>query len=300
MVEHKKIYRVFQLISRLRSPFGATKENLARDYDVSERTVERYFNLLRDLGFEIVKEENRFRIPRVDRGSLNPEDLIVFSLEEAALIRDAILASSINTPLQKSLVSKLNALTDMDDVSETIYRQSISQNIGKLRESIKQKQQVVLLDYSSASSNTTRDRLVEPIRFFSYYVYLLAFDVEVGEVRQFKIDRIGNVEQKNNPWQYEEQHGLLRIDHFGMSGHQSIPVKLKLSNLSHKLLVEECPDAELNIKKTESGAVYGGSVFSFEGIGRFIMGLINEVEVVEPVELQRYVEHKVMKWVGEK
>jgi len=38
-------------------------------------------------------------------------------------------------------------------------------------------------------------------------------------------------------------------------------------------------------------------VYSFEGIGRFILGLLGEVEVVEPLELTRYIEKKVRNWI---
>ncbi|HNS29357.1 MAG TPA: WYL domain-containing protein [Tenuifilaceae bacterium] len=296
MVEHKKLYRIFQLISRLRSPFGATKGALARDFDVSERTIERYFSLLRDLGFVIEKEGDRFKIPRIDKGQLTPENLIVFSLEEAAFIRDAILTSTPHSPVQKSIVSKLYALTDMDDISDTIYRQSVSKSIGTLREAMRERKQVVLKSYQSVSGGDVRDRLVEPIKFFSYYVYLLAFDAEVEEVRQFKIDRMGSVELTHTPWKYEGQHGSQRIDHFGMSGSTPIPVRLQLSNLAHKLMVEEFPDTGLSIKTGGEAILYEGMVYSFEGIGRFIMGLLNEVRIIEPKELQTYVVEKVKIW----
>jgi proteasome accessory factor C len=300
MVDHRKIYRVFNLISRLRAPFGATKKALARDFDVSERTIERYIVLLQDLGFDVTKRANRFRIESVDKYHVNPEDLIVFSLEEAAAIKDAITNSPLRGPLQKSLLTKLYALTDIDEISETLYRQNISKNISNIRKAIKNKEQLILKNYHSISSNKTSDRLIEPIKFFSYFTYLLAFEVDAQKVKQFKIDRIEGVATTDYHWQFEKNHGESSIDAFGMSGCQPIPVNLKLSTRAHRLMEEEFPDTSNYIHKTEDEVSFCGTVFSFEGIGRFIMGLLDEVEIVEPIELKQYVDGKVRGWMESK
>jgi hypothetical protein len=82
-----------------------------------------------------------------------------------------------------------------------------------------------------------------------------------------------------------------------MSGTEPIPVVLKLSDRAHRLMEEEFPDTTYYIKKNTEGAIYNGAVYSFEGIGRFILGLLGEVEVVEPLELTRYIEKKVRNWI---
>ncbi len=298
MVEHKKLYRVFQLISRLRSPFGASKSDLARDFDVSERTIERYFVLLKELGFEVEKKNEFFSIKRIDKYQVKPEDLIVFSLEEAGAIKDAILNSPIQSPLQKSLLSKLYALTDIDDISETLYRQGTSKNISIINRCIRNKQQVLLKGYHSVRSKKVSDRLVEPIKFFSYYLYLLAFEVSSGKVKQFKIDRITSAEETGRAWLHERKHGSKRIDFFGMSGSDPIEITLKLTTRSRSLLEEEHPGADASIWISDGVPYFQGVVYSFEGIGRFILGLIDEVEVIQPHELKDYVNQKVNSWLS--
>jgi predicted DNA-binding transcriptional regulator YafY len=300
LVDHKKLYRVFQLISRLRSPYGASKSDLARDFFVSERTIERYFVLLKDLGFEIKKRSEFFCIEKMDKYSVNPEDLIVFSIEEAAIIRDAIVNRSMQTPLQKSIITKLYALTDMDELSETLYRQSISRNLSIIRSAIKSREQVLLKAYHSVNSNHTGDRLVEPIRFVSYFTYLLALEVKSKQVKQFKTDRIGTAETTGKPWEHESLHDNTHIDAFGMSGTTPIPVTLRLSPRAQRLMEEEHSDAMLNITPMNDYYIYQGQVYSFEGIGRFIMGLLNEVEIDEPAALREYVESKVKGWIKDK
>ncbi len=53
MSDLKRIYRIFQLISRLRSPLGVSKKNVAVQCELTERTIERYFELLDDLGLDL-------------------------------------------------------------------------------------------------------------------------------------------------------------------------------------------------------------------------------------------------------
>ncbi len=293
MTEQKKIFRVLQLIARLRSPLGCTKADVAQSFEVSERTVERYFDLLRDIGFDVTKSHNRFRIESTSKGCINPEELIVFSLEEAALIKQAIEAAPIQSPLQKNILSKLYALTDMDNLAESIYNQNISRNISIARRAIASKQQLILKSYQSISSSTVGDRLVEPISFHSYFQYLMAYEVASGEVKQFKVERIGEAIQTDKPFRFEDRHRQKSIDTFGMSGSQAIEVTLRLSNRAKHLLVEEHPEAATSIEKQHGAFIYKTQVYSFEGIGRFVLGLLGEVEVVEPIGLKEYIEEKV-------
>lgn len=299
MDDQKKIFRVFQLISRLRLPFGVKKSDLAQSFDVSERTIERYFVLLRSLGFDIENREKYFYIPRVDKQNVLPEDFIVFSIEEAAAIRDAITGSSIQSPLQKALLTKLYALTDIDELSEMLYNQSISQNISRVRQAITGRTQIWLKAYHSVNSNTTCNRLVEPIRFVSYYAYLLAFEVETQMVKQYKTDRIGDVETTELPWQFENIQDTPHVDAFGMSGSEPIPILLNLSTRAYRLMEEEHPDAipYMVSDKSKNLAQFKGNVYSYQGIGRFIMGLPGEVEVIEDEGLREYVREKMKVWM---
>jgi predicted DNA-binding transcriptional regulator YafY len=196
MNEQRKILRVFQLLARLRGPFGCLKEDVARDFWVSTRTIERYFELLSDLGFDIVRQGKAFRIPPRMRSDFDAEDLFVFSPEEAAIIRGALLSCSSAGPLQKTILEKLYALTDLDELSETLYKQSVATNISLIITAIRERRQVILKSYHSINQRTATDRLVEPIRFYYYYRYLLAYEPATSKVKQFKTERIGCVDIK--------------------------------------------------------------------------------------------------------
>lgn len=293
MDEQRKMYRVFQLIARLRTPLGCTKSEVADDFDTTVRTVERHFNLIRDLGFAIEKNGKRFRIPKSDNNGFRHEDMIVFSLEEAAAIRDALDSGRIESPLKESLLDKLYALTELDELAETLRTNVISCNIAHIRNAIKSKEQLLLKNYHSVNSNKVTNRLVEPLRFFQYYRYFLAYDTGRKEVRQFKTDRIGEAVTTGKPWQFRHLHNMQQIDVFGLAGTQSVTVVLELNSRAKLLLEEEFPDARQYIRTFDNHWIFEGPVYSFEGIGRFVAGLADNIKVVSPEDFKQFLKEKL-------
>ena len=293
MDEAKKILRVFQLIVRLRASFGCAKKEVAEDFGVSERTIERYFNLLRDLGFEIRLHDGRHKIDSIEKRVLRHEEMIGFSLEEATAIRDALLACSPKGTIRKGLLDKLYALTELEELSEVVFKQGISKNISQLREAIKAKEQVVLKGYHSAGSGTVKDYTVEPIRLHQYYSYLMAYDINEKRVKQFKTERISTVETTGRSWKYATEHKVLGVDPFGMTGTEPVQVHLKLSKRAKLLLEEEHPDATGCISQHANTHYFKGNVYSLEGIGRFVLSLLDEITILEPPALTDYITKKI-------
>ncbi|MEX0813649.1 MAG: WYL domain-containing protein [Chitinophagales bacterium] len=296
MSAQQKIFRIFNLIARLRAPLGSSKTALANDLGVSTRTIERYFELLQSIGFDIAQNKNRFRIENLSNKNLEYENSIVFSLEEAALVRNSLLDhSSGNHILRKSLLEKLYALTDIEEIGTELQALQSSKNISEIRAAIKNKQQVILKNYSSANSHTEKDRLVEPIRFIQYYRYLMAFEVSTKRIKQYKCDRFPTAEILPKKWKHEHLHQIQSTDIFGMSGNEDFKVKLGLSKRAAKLLSEEYPESSHLIVEKKGKRIFETKVYSNKGIGRFVMGLIDEIEVLEPESLKVYIREKVKK-----
>jgi predicted DNA-binding transcriptional regulator YafY len=47
------------------------------------------------------------------------------------------------------------------------------------------------------------------------------------------------------------------------------------------------------IEKSELGYQFHGPVHNFDGIGRFVLGLLDETEVVGPKEFKEYIKNKI-------
>lgn len=71
-------------------------------------------------------------------------------------------------------------------------------------------------------------------------------------------------------------------------------VTLKLKMRAYLLLREEFPQALPYLEKLETGDFqFHGPVKSFEGIGRFIMGLPDEVTITHPLDFKAFIEQRL-------
>ena len=139
-----------------------------------------------------------------------------------------------------------------------------------------------------------RDRLAEPFDFTTNYISVWAFDPESRTSKTFKTARIREVDVADNIWQYSEQHEKLPIDAFRVSGRKKIPVKMKLSLRAYNLMIEEFPLVCSMINMLDDTHYqFDGWICSMEGVGRFVMGLCDEIEVIYPAELKSYIKHKI-------
>jgi proteasome accessory factor C len=293
MSELSKISRVLQLIAQLRSPLGVDKDEFARRHQISVRSVERYINLLKnDLSFNISKDNKRFRIDETKK-TFHHEDFTVFTLEEAALIKNAILNfQTSNDLLSKNILTKLYSLSDLEEISKAFASLHISQNISILRRAISDKKQAHLVQYASANSNNIRDRTVEPIRFEHYFEYLTALDLEDMKVKQFKIERINEVNLSKSSQKFEHLHQSLFMDDFYMSGTKMGHVELQLTLRAKQLLTEDFPNAQKHLTAKNGTCFYAADVADFEGIGRFVLGLPAEVEVIGNEAFKEFLKKK--------
>ncbi len=296
MPDHRKLARILQFIVRLRAPFGCDKHEIAEHFEVNVRTIERHIVLLRDLGFHIEQEGSRFFIRNAGKNILKPEEFITFSLEEALMIRNALLITSQQGPMRNVLLDKLYALTDLEELAETMSNLHQSMVITNIRKAIQYKRKIILKDYESSDSSKVRDRIVEPIRFMNYFRYLSAYEPSSGKVKTYKTDRIQDVLLTGKPWEYEDKHQRKGMDVFGLTGDKPIKVTLILSRRARQLLSEEHPDAVPFISVAEKKYIFSSEVYSLTGVGRFVLGLLGEIKVIEPQALKNYIKEKIDKF----
>ena len=89
-------------------------------------------------------------------------------------------------------------------------------------------------------------------------------------------------------------HKPVFTDLFLFSGEERHHVSLHLGQLAHNLLVEEYPQAERHI--SEAGPhrwLFEADVASYMGIGRFILGLAEDIEIVGDEGLRQYLQERV-------
>lgn len=275
----------------LAHPPGRTIEDLALSLDITKRSVYRYLDLLESVGYLVDKDtHNRYFL----FSPFGEEQANHFTPEETDLLRQLIQSGASDSVLQDGLLRKLYLNTDLLPLADQIHNAQAGRVVRLLSEAITDRVQARLLDYYSASKGETSDRLVEPLLLTDNYRMLAAYEPESQQVKHFKIDRIQDVELQGTPQQ--QRISVAGPDLFGMSGGQTHEVRLRLSPLAFRLMVEEFPATKPMIAldgEVELPFLFIGEVRSFVGVGRFILGLPREIRVEAPTELIDYLEKQV-------
>jgi predicted DNA-binding transcriptional regulator YafY len=192
------------------------------------------------------------------------------------------------------LYEKLYVLFDSDKAVNKIVRKESSENVISLKGAIKNKEQVIFHGYRSSNSDNIRDRLLEPFAFTSNYNYVWCYDIEAKSSKTFKVARIKEVKITDKKWKNEKLHKRNEIDVFRIGGEKTIPVKLTLSLMAYNLLLEEYPLSEKFLMKSEDNKyMFDGWVCDFNGIGRFVLGMMDQVEIISPKSFKDYLNNKI-------
>jgi len=293
-MDQPKVERLLRFMKMLTGNVLYTVDELADKLDMSVRTVYRYIDTFREAGFIVKKRNDVFRLDKSSPYFKDISQLIHFTEEEAYILKSAIESIDETNLLKQNLKKKLYTVYDYKILAETVVHGKVAKNINILVEAIENKRQVQLCNYSSAHSQTIRNRLVEPFSFTTNYIQLWAYDIEEKNNKLFNIKRIEYVQLLPQVWQYEARHASGNIDIFRISSFEQIQVKLKLNLRAANLLMEEYPLSENYLTKIDDNEwILATNVCSFEGVGRFIMGLLQDIEILEPVPLKHFIQKKL-------
>ena len=290
IIPQTKLLRLFQIISVLKTGRWSIK-SLAQRFDASERTVYRYIKLLEEVEFLVEKSfDNKYFI----HSSEDEPGKSEFTIEEMKLIKKLIQTEVENNPLKGLLLKKLSLNSELDKVPRIIVKARLGKLVDQIAHGIRMKRQLILKNYHSANSNEIKDRLIEPIEFGDNYQTIMALDTKDKACKQFKLDRIGEIVELEKPFKFEGLHKKSIADIFGMTGENTFWITLKLKMRAYLLLREEHPLSIPYFEKSEDGYYqFYGPVHNFDGIARFVLGLLDEIEVIHPREFQEFIRGKI-------
>jgi predicted DNA-binding transcriptional regulator YafY len=272
-----------------------TVNDLAERIGTTYRSIYRYIDTFKDAGFVVQNLGGGvYKLGKESRYFKDISQLVHFTDEEAHIVNQLIEALDDTNMLKQNLRRKLTTIYDCTSMAQSIVRGKNAANVNNLLEAITERRRVVLRDYASSNTGVVRDREVEPFGFTTNYVQVWCYEVESGQNKIFKTSRIGSVEILSEEWQAEEKHTEGHIDIFRMTGFEQHRVRIRLGMLARNLLLEEYPLAERDIVKEESdGWVLDTLVSNYRGVGRFVLGLMDDVEVLESEEFKSYLRAKI-------
>ena len=83
---------------------------------------------------------------------------------------------------------------------------------------------------------------------------------------------------------------MIRPDAFRIHGEVRHRIRLEMGLLAYNLLCEEYPLAERDVRPAGRGRwVLDTEVASMTGVGRFVVGLLDDIRIVDSPELTEYI-----------
>lgn len=222
---------------------------------------------------------------------------VTFSREQAIFLYKALEeGGEAGNPLAGLLMRKLRRYYGLNDIEDIRFQPKAYRNMSILQRAIKWKRVVVLHEYSSSNSKTVSDRTVEPFLLVGDNTDVRAYELSSGKNKTFKISRIGMVEMLGDDWKNEDKHKEMFTDMFMFSGEERHRVRLRLDVMAHNLMQEEYPHSEpMMAQDDKTHWIFETDVVSYIAIGRFILGLYENVEVLEDDGLRKYLDDKISK-----
>jgi predicted DNA-binding transcriptional regulator YafY len=296
MSPEPKTTRFLRLISFLSSGYPKTKEECIALLGIKDSAFYNYRNTLLESGFDIKQKDGKYWIDFADQDHHVLRNVLHFSEEDCYLLAQCIDMLNENVNAGNRLKQKLTAFFNQDKAIEAYIHKEKSVVVQTLRKAQKEKKQILLINYASGNSQTVKNRMVEPFEFKDDFNLVWAFDIALKQNRQFKVCRIEDIQESPLPWEYERQHKSKPVDIFRNTGDLNKRIECSLSLKARNLLVEEYPLAERYLTPIgKNHFVLNVPVAKYEGPGRFVMGLTEDVRVSGDEGFLDYLKIKINK-----
>lgn len=242
-MDQPKIERVLRLMQLMSGKRHYTINELAEVLGMSSRSIYRYMDTFKSVGYVIQKEGN---VPRLLNMSEYDDiaQLVHFTEEEAWIVNRLIEALDNGNVLKQTLRRKLAAVYSCSSVADCIVHGKDAQNVHALIEAIEGHKQVKLKNYASSNSGVVRDRWVEPFAFTMDYNQVWCYDLEDRRNKLFKTVRIETVEVMTNDWTCEAKHEMGFVDIFRYSSQERYRIKMELDVRARNVMLECFPMSE--------------------------------------------------------
>lgn len=305
-----KNQRVLDIYSRLLNNKEVNRKKLAKEYEVSERSIHRDISDLRNFLVstnslsEIIYDDktDSYILRNEDNQKLNNSEILAVCkilLDSRAFLKEEM--TTIINKLMKQCIpienyTKVSKLIDNERFHyiELQHKKSFINDIWELGEAI-QNHYKIEVEYTRMDKKIV-NRIIQPvgIMFSEYYFYLLGHIENIDKSKHFenkddvfptiyRLDRIQkykvldehfNVIYKNR---FEEGEFRKRVQF--MTGGKLRKITFKYKGLSVEAILDKIPTAEI-LEQTEKYTIISAEVFG-NGIDKWILSQGEDIEVLE-------------------
>lgn len=305
-----KNQRVLDIYSRLLNNKEVNRKKLAKEYEVSERSIHRDISDLRNFLVstnslsEIIYDDktDSYILRNEDNQKLNNSEILAVCkilLDSRAFLKEE-MATIINKLMKQCIpienYTKVSKLIDNERFHyiELQHKKSFINDIWELGEAI-QNHYKIEVEYTRMDKKIV-NRIIQPvgIMFSEYYFYLLGHIENIDKSKHFenkddvfptiyRLDRIQkykvldehfNVIYKNR---FEEGEFRKRVQF--MTGGKLRKITFKYKGLSLEAILDKIPTAEI-LEQTEKYTIISAEVFG-NGIDKWILSQGEDIEVLE-------------------
>jgi hypothetical protein len=296
MSPETKIHRLLRLILFLSNSYPKPKEDCISFLGIGNTAFYSYCNVLKETGFDLHQKDGKYWVDYPDQDFQILRNVLHFSEEETYLLSRSIDMIEEKQGCATRLKQKLTTFLNQDKVVEAYIRKEKSVIVKALWKALQAKKQILLINYASGNSQTVKNRMVEPFEFKDDFNLVWAFDTGLKQNRQFKICRVEDVKETLLSWEYERSHRSKPVDIFRNTGDLNKQIEFSLNLKARNLLVEEYPLSERFLCKMDNNRyLLKTNVAKYEGPGRFVLGLYDDIQLVGDEGFLDYLKIKINK-----
>lgn len=312
-------WTLLKLLSARR--YGVTVEEMAREMQVSDKTIRRDLDLFRRVGFPIEDESGDHGKKTWKLSTAAGPDL-TFSYDEALAL---YLGRRFLEPLAGTLFweacqrafNKIraslgkNAIEYLERLAGQIHGTVIGASdyaakadaIDSLMVAIEDARQTIIT-YQSQKATEPVEYQVNPygLAFHKGSLYLIAYSHDHKEIRHFKLDRLSDVEVSRLPFQRPEDFDVAKhlSGSFGVfHGTGDIRVRIRFSPAAARYVRESKWHESQQIEDQSGGAIIAQFHLSAtEEIKAWALSFGKEAEILSPGELRESVARELEAMVG--
>lgn len=295
----KRSYDTFtnllNVIKFLLSDTDYTAQELADALGTTRRNVYYYLEFLNNYGLKVERKGDIIYINPQSNFLAQIGNQIAFSQTEALLLYSLLDKVQQPASVVASAKRKLEHFYGLHMFADKSQRERQLRNTEQLNQAIANRKVAILHHYSSPHSHTVTNRAVEPFMMMDDGNSVRCFEISTGLNKTFKISRTERVEVVDSlNWSFANLHKQAYTDIFLFTGDERHQIQLRLGQLSYNILLEEYPQAKRYIEQQdESHWLLSTFVVSYLGVGRFVLGLSDDVEVLQGDGLREYLNRKV-------
>lgn len=289
-----KLKKQLELLILLSDGRNYTVEELCERMGLSRRNFYYLLDFIKHAGFIVFKSQGYYHIDRRSPFFTQLLQTIQFTDKDVKTIHSVLTMAGNDSEMVNQLRQKLESSYNFSVSAESPIRRQMESNLKLLRKAMAEKKTVRLIGYSSPHSHSVKDRLVEPFLLLHNNEDVRCHELVSKQNKTFKISRMTSVEILDTPWLHEDKHRQVFTDIFMFSSEERHRVKLRLGQLSHNLFKEEYPQGTHYITPIEESSwLLDIEVCDYRGLGRFVLGLFKDIEIIEGDGFKAYMRAEI-------